>query len=111
MLKFITWPFGAICIMSLIAILFQKARWRKYLHPFSYVGRMAFTNYIMQTVLCTFIFYSYGLGMFGKVSDVAGLGITIVIFALQMLFSKLWLSRFKTGPLEWAWRKFTYWGR
>ncbi|MFF2090716.1 DUF418 domain-containing protein [Paenibacillus sp. NPDC058174] len=111
MLKFLTWPLGAIFMMTLIAILFQKARWRKWLLPFSYVGRMAFTNYIMQSVICTFIFYSYGLGMFGKVSDVTGLGITIVIFALQMLLSKLWLSRFKMGPLEWAWRKFTYWGR
>lgn len=73
------------------------------------VGRMAFTNYIMDTVLCTFLFYGWGLGLFGKVSRVEQFGIVLAIWALQLIVSPLWLARFQFGPLEWLWRSLTYW--
>ena len=73
------------------------------------VGRMAFTNYLMDTVLCTFIFYGWGLGFFGKVSRVEQFGIVLGIWAVQLIVSPLWLERFQFGPLEWMWRSLTYW--
>ncbi|HEY1732650.1 MAG TPA: DUF418 domain-containing protein [Terriglobales bacterium] len=73
------------------------------------VGRMAFTNYLMDTVLCTFIFYGWGLGFFGKVSRVEQLGVVLAIWALQLIVSPIWLHHFQFGPLEWLWRSLTYW--
>lgn len=72
------------------------------------VGRMAFTNYLMQTAICTSIFYGHGLGLYGSVGRVGQLALTIGIFALQLVWSPLWLERFSMGPLEWLWRTLTY---
>ncbi len=75
------------------------------------VGRMAFTNYIMHSVICTTIFYGHGLGYFGKVDRTGQLLIVVLIAAFQLLYSPLWLRRFRFGPLEWLWRTLTYWRR
>jgi uncharacterized protein len=72
------------------------------------VGRMALTNYLMQSVVAVLFFYGYGLGFYGRFGVTAALGLTVVFFAAQMVFSRLWLSRFQFGPMEWAWRTFTY---
>ena len=72
------------------------------------VGRMAFTNYIMQTLICTTIFYGHGFGFYGKVERVAQFGIVNAIWALQMVISPVWLRHFMFGPLEWLWRSLTY---
>lgn len=71
-------------------------------------GRMALTNYLAQTIICTTIFYGYGLGLYGKLDRPATLGIVAAIWALQLTWSPLWLSRFRFGPAEWAWRTLTY---
>lgn len=73
------------------------------------VGRMAFTNYIMHSVLCTTLFYGHGFGLFGRVDRLGQLCIVLVIAALQLWYSPLWLRRFRFGPLEWLWRTLTYW--
>lgn len=75
------------------------------------VGRMAFTNYIMQTLICTTIFYGHGLGLFGKVERVWQLAIVLGVWVLQLTISPLWLHHFSYGPLEWVWRSLTYWRR
>lgn len=72
------------------------------------VGRMALTNYILQSVLCTFVFYGFGLGLFGSVNRCQLLGITGGIWVLLIAFSGFWLKRFRYGPLEWLWRSLTY---
>lgn len=72
------------------------------------VGRMALTNYLLQSVIGTLIFYSYGLGLFGKVGPAATTGLAIVIFTLQIAASSWWMKRFRFGPAEWAWRSLTY---
>lgn len=71
-------------------------------------GRMAFTNYLLQTVICTFIFYGHGLGQFGKVERWGQLLIVIGIWILILVISPLWLRRFRFGPVEWLWRTLTY---
>ncbi|ACV25944.1 DUF418 domain-containing protein [Kangiella koreensis] len=75
------------------------------------VGRMAFTLYIMQSIICSFIFYGYGLDMYGKVSRSELALVTVAIWAVQILFVKLWFSYFKQGPLEALWRKGYSWGQ
>ncbi|MEO0356684.1 MAG: DUF418 domain-containing protein [Pseudomonadota bacterium] len=72
------------------------------------VGRMAFTNYIAQSVICTAVFYGWGLGLFGYVDRWGQLLIVLAVWALQLWWSPWWLRRYRFGPLEWAWRSLTY---
>lgn len=72
------------------------------------VGRMAFTNYILHTVICTTLFYGHGFGLFGKVERVWQFAIVLAIWALQLAVSPIWLKYFFFGPLEWLWRCLTY---
>ena len=72
------------------------------------VGRMAFTNYIMHTIICTTIFYGDGFGLFGKVERVWQFAIVVAIWTLQLIVSPVWLKHFVFGPLEWLWRCLTY---
>src|SRR5262249_2523276 len=68
------------------------------------VGRLALTNYLMQSVLCGFIFYGYGLGLIGRVSRVQALGIVLAVWLVQLFLSPLWLRFFRMGPVEWLCR-------
>ncbi len=72
------------------------------------VGRMAFTNYILQTVLCTSIYYGHGLGMFGRTERWQQAVVIVVVWTGLLAFSSWWLGRFRQGPLEAAWRWGTY---
>lgn len=73
------------------------------------VGRMAFTNYLTQTLIMTTIFYMpWGPRLFGQVDPAGIWAIVIGIWALQLIWSPLWLARFSMGPLEWVWRCLTY---
>jgi uncharacterized protein len=69
---------------------------------------MALSNYLFQALVCTTIFYSYGLGLFGSVGRAPGLGLTVAIYVSQVGLSRWWLNRFQFGPLEWLWRSITY---
>ena len=71
-------------------------------------GRMALTNYIAQSVICSLIFYGHGLGMFERVGAPGRLGIVVGIWVAQLLWSPWWLARFRFGPLEWFWRSLSY---
>lgn len=73
------------------------------------VGRMAFSNYIMHTVICGFIFYGHGLGQFAQIDRSGQITIVFAIWILQMVVSPIWLQHFRFGPLEWLWRSLTYW--
>ena len=80
-------------------------RWLGWAEP---VGRMAFTNYLAQSVILGFVFYGYGLGLFGKLTLTEGLAIVIALYVAQVAFSRWWLNRFAYGPIEWLWRALTY---
>lgn len=101
-------PLLALFYITFFALLFQKENWKRRLLPFSFVGKMAFTNYIAQSVICTLIFYSYGLGLYGKVGTFAGLWLALGIYILQLIVSRLWLQKYQMGLLEWIWRILTY---
>jgi uncharacterized protein len=71
-------------------------------------GQMAFTNYLLQTVICTTIFYGHGLGLFGKVERIGQLGIVLAVWIALLVISPVWLRHFRFGPAEWLWRSLTY---
>ena len=101
-------PALALFFIALIATLWQKKAWHRLLAFLAPVGRMALTNYLMQTVICVFIFYGYGFGQFGKHGALASTLIAFAIFLFQILISALWLKYFSYGPMEWIWRQLTY---
>jgi uncharacterized protein len=77
--------------------------------PLAAVGRMAFTNYIFQSLIMTTIFWGgRGFGLFGEVDRPTLWAIVLGVWALQLIWSPLWLSRFEMGPLEWVWRRLSY---
>jgi uncharacterized protein len=82
--------------------------WRPRLSRFGAVGRTALSNYLLQAIIGTLIFYSYGLGLFGTMGPALLILPTIAIFVLQVILSSWWLARFRFGPAEWLWRTLTY---
>jgi len=72
------------------------------------LGRMAFTNYVSQSVIFGWVFYGYGLGLFGQLGAATALSFGIVVYAAQAIFSKWWLRHHRFGPLEWLWRTLMY---
>lgn len=71
-------------------------------------GRMALTHYLLQSLLCTWLFYGYGAGWFEQMPRAWQLLFALVLFAVQVLLSHAWLARFRFGPMEWVWRALTY---
>ncbi|OEH92869.1 hypothetical protein BFG57_01895 [Bacillus solimangrovi] len=96
----------SVFYITSITLLLEKHTWRQLLHPLRYVGQMALTNYLLQTIICFIIFYWFGL--FGKVTLWQSLIITIIIYPVQVMTSYMWLRRFQFGPFEWLWRIMTY---
>ena len=98
----------SVAYVSGIVLLHIKGRFglpAKLLAP---VGRMALTNYLLHSIICTTLFFSYGFGLLGKISAFQGVLLTIAIFGLQVPFSHIWLKYFNFGPFEWLWRSLTY---
>jgi uncharacterized protein len=71
-------------------------------------GRMAFTNYLAQTVIGVVIFYGYGFGLYGSMSRLGLFGVMLAVWVVQLLWSPWWLARYRFGPAEWLWRSLTY---
>ena len=92
-------------------LVYQSATLRPFTQPIAAVGRMAFSNYIFDTVVCTTIFYGFGFGMFGKISRVTQIEVVMAIWIAQLILSSIWMRHFQFGPLEWLWRSLTYWKR
>ena len=99
---------SALFYLFTITLLAQKAGGKKLLAPFAAVGRMAFTNYILQSVLSVLLFYGIGLGLYGKVPPFSAVILAVFLFIFQVFLSTWWLNRYHYGPLEWIWRTFTY---
>jgi uncharacterized protein len=92
-------------------VLLVKAGAKLLTEPLAAVGRMAFTNYIAQSLIMTSITYGgRGLGMWGELDRPTLWAIVLGVWAVQLIWSPLWLSRFSMGPLEWVWRRLSYKG-
>ena len=95
---------GYIAIVMLIC----QVPLRSYLRPLAAVGRTALSNYLLQSILCTLLFYGHGFGLFGRMSWMDQMGIVLIIWLIQLGASALWMSRFRMGPVEVLWRWSTY---
>lgn len=98
----------AIGYASLVLWLLRKNLLNWLWQAFAATGRMALTNYIVQTVICTFFFYGYGFGYFGRLKQWELYFVVVEIIMAQVVFSVLWLRYYNMGPLEWLWRCLTY---
>ena len=98
----------AIGYGSLVVWVAQIDGTRRVLAPFAAVGRMAFTNYILHSIVFGFVFFGYGFGLFGRIGAASALLLVAIVYSFQTVFSTFWLSRFRFGPLEWLWRSITY---
>lgn len=103
-------PALSLAYICAVVLVMQSEAWRARLRRFAAVGRLALTNYLLQSILGTLIFYNYGLGFFGDVGPAVLLPLTFVLFALQVYASRWWIERYRFGPVEWLWRKLTYGG-
>lgn len=94
--------------LSTIVLAMQQPAWAQRLRLLAPAGRMALTNYLMQSVVCTLVFYGYGLGYFERLPRAWQPLFVLVLFALQVAASRWWLARHRFGPIEWLWRWMTY---
>jgi uncharacterized protein len=94
----------AMGYMALVMLLVQSFK----LNLFARVGRMAFTNYLFTTFICTAIFYGHGFGLFGQAERWQQIVLTVAVWVVLIVFSWFWLKRYRFGPVEWLWRLLTY---
>ena len=98
----------AMAYVGLFMLSFQTAAGKKILSPLAPVGKMAFSNYIMQSLIGNFVFLGAGLGYMGQVGPVYYTLFGIAVFIIQIILSTVWLKYFNYGPVEWLWRSATY---
>ncbi len=92
-----------------LILLFCTVGWGRWIKTrLMAVGRMALTNYLTQSILCAFIFLSFGLGLYGRINGYYLYLVVAAIWLLQMIWSPIWLRHFRFGPFEWLWRSLTY---
>jgi uncharacterized membrane protein YeiB len=89
-----------------VTMLHSRSAW-SHIRVLAPLGRMALTHYLMQSLICMFVFYGFGLGHWGLPRAQQVLFV-VVVYAAQIVFSHWWLARFRYGPMEWLWRGFTY---
>jgi len=112
---YVSWSFKIIdnlflglAYISLVALLMKTSIGNKVLKILAPLGRMALTNYILQSLIGITIFYGVGFGLYGSLPLYLILIIAIIILVLQIIFSRMWLKKFSFGPIEWAWRRLSY---
>jgi uncharacterized protein len=98
----------ALAYVGLFMLSFQTVAGKKILSVLAPVGKMAFSNYIMHSLIGNFVFLGAGLGYMGQVGPVYYTLFGVCIFILQIILSTIWLKYFNYGPLEWLWRSATY---
>jgi uncharacterized protein len=101
--------FTAFGYIALLLLAVKSGRLRPVTRTLAYVGQMAFSNYILTSLVCTTIFEGYGFRLFGKLERYQLYGVVLAVWALILIVSPMWLGRFRFGPLEWLWRSLTYW--
>jgi uncharacterized protein len=96
------------CYVATLLRLCHAIRWQGVLQRIALVGRMPLTNYLLQTLLCTFLFYGWGLGWWNQVDPLTNIGLALLIYVMQMPLSAWWLKTHELGPMEYLWRRLTY---
>jgi uncharacterized protein len=107
--------FGSIAValghVGLVLWLFRARPKSPWFDRLAAVGRMALTNYLMQSLICTTLFYGYGFNLFGRLDYAWQLVVVAAVWAIQLMVSPWWLRHFQFGPAEWLWRWLTYGAR
>lgn len=98
----------AIGYIALFTLIYLAKDETKLAQAFVSMGRLSLTNYLMQSIIFTSIFYGYGFGLFGKLGVAVGLLLAIVVYIVQLYISGIYTKRFSIGPVEWLLRKFVY---
>ncbi|HEY9185848.1 MAG TPA: DUF418 domain-containing protein [Salegentibacter sp.] len=91
-----------------IGWIWYNSKFQRIFNPFKYVGRMALTNYVMHSVFGVILFSSLGFKLYESLSPIQTLLSAVAVFIFQVIYSKIWLTYFLYGPLEWVWRCLTY---
>lgn len=94
--------------VGIVVLLMQRPAWRRVLGVLAPAGRMPLTTYFTQSLVCTFIFYGWGLGWAGHVGVAGTIGLALAIYTVQVALAHLWLRYYRFGPLEWLWRAVVY---
>ncbi|MNM53533.1 hypothetical protein D3C81_646370 [compost metagenome] len=104
-----TYALNAVAgLLMCLGYLAWGVRWSTHLRWLAPAGRMALSNYLGQSLVCTLVFYGYGLGWFEQMGRAWQLLFAVALFAVQVLLSHYWLKYFRFGPMEWLWRAMTY---
>ncbi|SDH95368.1 uncharacterized protein SAMN05192534_11639 [Alteribacillus persepolensis] len=101
-------PLWMLFYVAFIVLISHNTFVIRMLQPFAAAGRMSLTNYLLQSIIATFVFYGYGLGLFASVSVFSGVLIGAGMFLLQIGYSWIWLKYQQQGPFEKWWRRWTY---
>jgi uncharacterized protein len=110
------WPVVNMLLPVVLAIgyaafvfwIFNHTLYSKWIAWAAPAGRMAFSNYIAQSLILGFVFYGYGIGLMGKLGTASAFAVAITLYGVQVIISRLWLKCHRFGPLEWLWRSVTY---
>ncbi len=102
-------PFIALAHASVVLLIVRSGAARALVGRFAAAGRMAFSNYLMTSIITTFLFCGFGFGLYGRLSRFQELAVVAGIWAFMLIWSKPWLARFHYGPFEWAWRSLVKW--
>jgi uncharacterized protein len=94
---------------SLLMLVYRSGLLNWLMRALANVGQMAFTNYLSQSIICSFIFFGYGFGYYDTLRFHQIYYVVFAIWTFQLIFSSIWLSYFRFGPFEWLWRSLTYW--
>ncbi len=97
--------------IGLIMLMVKSGSFTWITRPLQAVGQTALSNYLLTSILCTFFFNGYGLGMFGKLERAQLYWVVLAMWAINLTLSPVWLRYYRFGPAEWVWRSLTYWKR
>ena len=110
---FLLYDIRRLCITlghASLLILLYRSGWVNWLmKALANVGQMAFTNYLMQSIICSWFFYGYGFDYYNRLRFYQVYWVVLAVWIFQMIFSTIWLRYFRFGPFEWVWRSLTYW--
>jgi uncharacterized protein len=100
---------SAACIAAALCLLYLSGRLRRLFMAFQSVGRMTLTNYMTQNVVSFFLFSGAGFSLrHAGLPALFFVGLALLVYLLQVFFSRWWLARYRYGPVEWVWRCLSY---
>jgi len=104
-------PFIALAHASLLMLVVRAGALKGLMNRLEAAGRMAFSNYLMTSIITSFVFCGYGLGLYGQLERAELYWVVLGVWAFILLWSRPWLARFHYGPFEWLWRSLVMWKR